>query len=612
VAALADRNTDGVRVRFRVVSGAETSTLALTPPGFTLTLLPDISAHDGANLDTLAPLAQVGTDVRIRFRIQNILGAAVDVDSLEYFIHPDNMTLFTIPLADVAGAVTNLATAVDLAGPEHELIWSAANDPSLDDAITGNLRVRLVLRQGMTLSDVADSPAGFTLNTMAPILNVLPQNATEDIPFVSAPIAIGDPTNVDFDALDIPAWLEFDSQTAQLSGTPENADVGSDTVRVSVSLNNGPPALAELEISVGNTPPSITSNAPRQTLLPGERFTYDVVCDDEGSGNTLYSLTEAPEFLTIDATTGLITGVVPEHGISNGQVTVRVTDGNGGSTTQTFTLDGAGGPLTVEAGASVTILPGASVGLSATAAGGTTPYRFVWSNGVEGSATVVTPGVTSSYSVIALDSEDRMAADDVLVVVAAPLEVSVAGDRTVVTGDETTLTAIISGGTPPYGTLWSTGDESLSVIVSPDRLESVTVTVLDAMGAGAVELVRLDTVDVLAVEIGLADTEELRLRANVSGGLGPYDVVWSTGERRSDIALDSVNVDSIVSVVVIDALDQFATASAEASDFGLVEAPLANPAPSGSGSRNLCGMLGLIPMSLVFAGLATLRTRWIL
>ena len=88
-----------------------------------------------------------------------------------------------------------------------------------------------------------------------------------------------------------------------------------------------------------NTAPQITS-VPVTEATEDQQYTYQVTADDPDAGEQLtYSLTNGPEFLSIDASTGLISGTATTDADSGDHsVTVQVADLNGATDTQTYTL----------------------------------------------------------------------------------------------------------------------------------------------------------------------------------------------------------------------------------------------------------------------------------
>ena len=86
-----------------------------------------------------------------------------------------------------------------------------------------------------------------------------------------------------------------------------------------------------------NEAPEITT-VPRIEAIAGKTYRYDLDARDADSDVLAYSLTNAPAGMQINATTGLITWTTTSANIGQHDVTVKVTDGRGGSATQRFTL----------------------------------------------------------------------------------------------------------------------------------------------------------------------------------------------------------------------------------------------------------------------------------
>jgi parallel beta-helix repeat protein len=102
-----------------------------------------------------------------------------------------------------------------------------------------------------------------------------------------------------------------------------------------------------------NYDPVITSS-PDTVAVVGFEYFYDVEADDS-EGDTLYFyLQVSPSWLSIDSTTGVITGFPPLSAIGDTTITVLVEDGFGGSDSQTF-------PLFIVPQVNLTIIPGGTI-----------------------------------------------------------------------------------------------------------------------------------------------------------------------------------------------------------------------------------------------------------
>lgn len=87
-----------------------------------------------------------------------------------------------------------------------------------------------------------------------------------------------------------------------------------------------------------NNPPVVTSE-PITEINENEVYSYQVTATDENGDVLTYSLTQAPEWLSINNNTGLISGTAPEVGTDEPfNVTIRVSDGTA-TATQTYNLN---------------------------------------------------------------------------------------------------------------------------------------------------------------------------------------------------------------------------------------------------------------------------------
>ncbi len=117
-----------------------------------------------------------------------------------------------------------------------------------------------------------------------------------------------------------------------------------------------------------------------------------------------------------------------------------------------------------------------------------------------------------------------------------PVSVEIAGGQIYCPGEEIELVANASGGAPPYTYLWSTGETTSSIFVSPSSTQTYSVTVTD-------DCLNQSATDSYEVEVPVypplvlnetADITEIcpyipaLLEANASGGSPPYTYQWSS------------------------------------------------------------------------------------
>ena len=172
--------------------------------------------------------------------------------------------------------------------------------------------------------------------TSTPILT-----ATEDIAY-SYTVTVTDPDDppgsLTVTALTIPSWASWNGATLVLSGTPTNADVGTDSVRFSVTDGNET-AFQEFEITVNNVNdvPTITST-PITTATEDIVYNYTLTATDIDVGDVLqFSAPTLPSWLSFNQGSGLLSGTPLNGDVGSHNVILRVNDGTD-SVDQAFTI----------------------------------------------------------------------------------------------------------------------------------------------------------------------------------------------------------------------------------------------------------------------------------
>ncbi|AWB67172.1 hypothetical protein C2869_12320 [Saccharobesus litoralis] len=135
-----------------------------------------------------------------------------------------------------------------------------------------------------------------------------------------------------------PTWLSFDAGTGVLSGTPENEHVGNHTV--SLQVTDGTTTIGEqFTIAVANTndAPVIGSTA-NSSATEDSAYSYTLSASDVDTGDSLtYSAVTKPDWLSINASSGVLSGTPDNDDVGTHGVTLSVTDGTT-TDTQSFTI----------------------------------------------------------------------------------------------------------------------------------------------------------------------------------------------------------------------------------------------------------------------------------
>ncbi|KAA3623509.1 MAG: hypothetical protein DWQ02_24430, partial [Bacteroidetes bacterium] len=171
--------------------------------------------------------------------------------------------------------------------------------------------------------------------------------------------------------------------------------------------------------------------------------------------------------------------------------------------------------------------------VTATASGGTAPYTYAWNGGLGmgASKTGVAPG---TYTVTVHDANGCSATATVTIINIGGPSVDAGDDVAICLGENTTLTATPSGGTPPYSYVWSGGaSNNQNAFVGPSFTTTFSVTVTDANGCEAVDAVTVTvnpnpTVSISKTDATCGDNNGTAT-ASGSGGTAPYTYSWSDG-----------------------------------------------------------------------------------
>jgi hypothetical protein len=146
-----------------------------------------------------------------------------------------------------------------------------------------------------------------------------------------------------YSATGLPAGLSINASSGLISGTPTAA--GSSSVTVTATDSTGPSGSTSFTWAVssaqGNT--VTVTNPGAQSGTVGTAASLQISASDSASGQSLtYSASGLPAGLSINASSGLISGTPTAAGSSSVAVTATDTTGASGSATFTWTISSAG------------------------------------------------------------------------------------------------------------------------------------------------------------------------------------------------------------------------------------------------------------------------------
>lgn len=219
-----------------------------------------------------------------------------------------------------------------------EITWNPTNDQ------VGLNNVAVVVSDGNGGSDTQSFSIDVTNMNDPPTITSNPvKTAVEDQQYIydveAEDIDIGDMLSYGLDSS--PGGMTIDTNSGIITWKPTNEDVGVIPISVKVVDSGSARATQAFTITVENVndPPSITS-LPVINAKIDTGYLYDVEASDIDLTDDVmsFSITTYPEGMTIDPATGVITWTpsVDQQGSNN--VVVVVSDGNGGTHRQAFTI----------------------------------------------------------------------------------------------------------------------------------------------------------------------------------------------------------------------------------------------------------------------------------
>lgn len=202
--------------------------------------------------------------------------------------------------------------------------------------------------------DIENSAKLLNVTLFGQLQNSPPLITTSDVTTViedvqySVPYNYTDPDNdtVTWNFDTNATWLFWGASNHTLYGTPGNGDVGQYWVRINISDGKGGLDEHYFLLTVINSQPMILSSDidfAQEDIL----YYNDYSCDDDGQGNITWNLTTDADWLSINSSTGNLSGTPLNDDVGIYWVNVTVNDGNGGTDSSNFSLTVANTPPTI-------------------------------------------------------------------------------------------------------------------------------------------------------------------------------------------------------------------------------------------------------------------------
>ena len=350
----------------------------------------------------------------------------------------------------------------------------------------------------------------------------------------------------------------------------EPAVLSSTATQLNVSCFGESTGSIDLAISGGSTPYTfLWSNGALTedlTNIPAGNYSVTITDANGCTDNQSFTITEPASALSVSSTVSQITcngaadgvinlsvsgGSAPysfnwSHGstaedlsnLSAGNYTVTVTDNNGCTYNESFTITD---PPVLTLTDVVTNIDcnGADNGeINITVGGGEGPYTYAWSNGeTTEDVSGLAPG---NYSVTVTDARGCSINDSYTISQPTALGFSYTSDAVSCFGfSDGAIDITVTGGTAPYSYSWSNGEitEDISTLAAGDY----TVTVTDFNGCSFNQTITVtqpaaplsDTG--VATDISCYGGSDGSIQLNPAGGTAPYTYAWSNGATTKDI-----------------------------------------------------------------------------
>lgn len=335
-----------------------------------------------------------------------------------------------------------------------------------------------------------------------------------------------------------------------VAGAQSFSNLPAGTYTLNVLDDNGCPGTATITITQPASASSVSitsstnascgaSNGSATATAAGGTSPYDYVWT--GSAGTLQ-------------TTNNISGANTLSGLTAGTYTVTITDANNCTASATATISSTGGAtVSITSQNDVLCFGGTTGDATATAAGGTSPYDYVWTgsagalqttNNVAGPNTLSGLGA-GTYTVTVTDNGGCISSSTVSInEPASAASVAITGTTSPPCGASTgTATAQAGGGSSPYDYVWTgsagilqtTNNIATSNTLSGLSAGTYTVTITDNNGCTSSATATVTSIGGASVSIS-SQTNILCFgsatgdaTATASGGSSPYNYVWTNG-----------------------------------------------------------------------------------
>jgi len=439
-----------------------------------------------------------------------------DVDGV---IVPSTVTVVTPPLH---GSVINNGngTVTYIPGPNYNgndsFVYSVCDNglPVLCDTATVFININAVNDPPIAVNDVTGTGQGVPVD-----VDVKTNDSDIDGNIVPSSVTIVDQPNN--------GTATVNPATGVVTYTPNPSFIGTDTLAYSICDDGTPlPSKCDTALVIINV-----ANGPTVTAIVDS-----VSCFGLSDGSIdLIVLTGAQPFSYIWSPGGQTTQDI--SGLTAGTYTVTVTDNNGSTVSQSFTVSQpALLSLTGSSNTNASCNGLNDADIDVVVSGGTAPFTYSWTNGA--TTQDLNNIGAGTYSVTVTDINNCSVAATYTVTEPQPLDATVTIIPVQCEGGRTgAIDLALTGGTAPYTIYWSTGATNEDITDLAEGQYQVYVS--DANGClfqanyTVIELSRITiSAGVTNVSCGGNDGQ---INLSVSGGFPAFTYSWSNGLTTANL-----------------------------------------------------------------------------
>ena len=447
---------------------------------------------------------------------------------------------YTVTVTDANGCTATASATVS--APNPIMISVNVNNPSCNGGATGSATVMVVGGSGGPFTyEFSDGQTTQTAVNLAPGSYSVTVRGPDGCD-ASANFTIGTSGNTQATV------ATTDATCADPTGGTATVTATGGAGNYSYAWSNGANGTTITGLSAGTYSVTVTDNdtgcvaVAMGTVMSSDgptitTSTMNVVCNGDSTGMGAVMVSGGTQPYTFSWSNG--TDQPSINNVTAGTYGITVTDANGCSATASVTVTQ---PDAINVSVSSTSPDCTTSGGSATAsaAGGTAPYTYSWSNGAN-SATINNVNA-GTYSVTVTDANGCTATGSTTITPGGGnLTVTTSGGDAVCDGAATgTLTATATGGSGNYTYSWSNGASTQTINGLAAGSYSVTVTDNDTNcsgtatatigSAGSLE------VDATGTDFCVSDANGGSATVSATGGSGNYSYSWSSGASTQTIS----------------------------------------------------------------------------